>query len=49
MLRPEPDGDELEADDSDVRDEEGVKQRAVDEDDEADEVESLFSSRSVKL
>ena len=43
------DGDGLDADDSDVRDEEGVKQRAVDEDDEADEVESLFSSRSAKL
>lgn len=44
-----PDGDELDADESDVRDEEGVKQRAVDEDDEADEVDSLLSSRSVKL
>lgn len=45
------DGDELDADDSDVRDDEGVRQRAVDDDDdeEADEVESLFSSRSVKL
>jgi hypothetical protein len=49
LLRPVLDGDELDADDSDVRDEEGVRQRAVDEDDEADEVESLFSSRSVKL
>jgi len=49
LLRPVLDGDGLDADDSDVRDEEGVKQRAVDEDDEADEVESLFSSRSAKL
>jgi len=51
-VSPVLDGDELVADDSDVRDDEGVRQRAVDDDDdddEADEVESLFSSRSVKL
>lgn len=49
MLRPVLDGDEPDADDSDVLDEEGVKPRAVDEDDEDDDVDSLFSSRSVKL
>jgi hypothetical protein len=49
LLRPVLDDDEPDADDSDVRDDEGVRPRAVDEDDEADEVESLFSSRSVKL
>lgn len=50
-MSPVLDGDELVADDSDVRDDEGVRERAVDDDDddEADEVESLFSSRSVKL
>jgi hypothetical protein len=49
LLRPVLDGDEPDADDSDVRDDEGVRPRAVDDVDEADEVESLFSSRSVKL
>ena len=47
MLRPVPEGTELEAEESDVRDDEGVNDRAAD--DEADEVESLFSSLSVKL
>jgi hypothetical protein len=49
LLRPVLDGDEPDADESDVRDDEGVRPRAVEEDDEDDEVESLFSSRSVKL
>jgi hypothetical protein len=40
LLSPVPEGDELEADESDVRDDEGLS-------DEADEVESLFSSLSV--
>jgi hypothetical protein len=50
LLRPVLDDDEPDADDdSDVRDDEGVRPRTVDDVDEADDVESLFSSRSVKL
>ena len=41
MLRPVPEGDELEAEESDVRDDEGVNDGP--DDDEADEVDSLFS------
>lgn len=37
--------DELEVDDREVRDDEGVNERPED----ADDVENLFSSRSVKL
>jgi hypothetical protein len=47
LLRPVPEGDELEADESDVLDDEGVNEGwPVDE---VEEVESLFSSLSVKL
>jgi hypothetical protein len=47
LLRPVPEGDELDADESDVLDDEGVKDGPAD--DEAEEVENLFSSLSVKL
>jgi len=47
LLRPVPEGDELEADESDVLDDEGVNEWTPD--DEVEEVESLFSSLSVKL
>ena len=47
MLMPVPEGEELDVDDKDVRDDEGVNWWLAD--DEADEVESLFSSLSVKL
>jgi hypothetical protein len=46
LLRPVPEGDELDADERDVLDDEGVKDGPVDE---ADEVENLFSSLSTKL
>lgn len=46
MLRPVPEGDELEADESDVLDDEGVNEGPDDED---EDVESLLSSLSVKL
>jgi hypothetical protein len=49
LLRPVLDGDEPDAYDNDVRDDEGGRPRSVDDVDEADDVESLFSSRSVKL
>jgi hypothetical protein len=47
LLSPVPEGDELEADESDVRDDEGLSDGPADE--EAEEVENLFSSLSVKL
>jgi hypothetical protein len=47
LLRPVPEGDELEADESDVLDDEGDNEGWLD--DEAEEVESLLSSLSVKL
>jgi hypothetical protein len=47
LLRPVPEGDELEADESDVLEDEGVNEGWPD--DEVEKVESLFSSLSVKL
>jgi len=47
LLRPALGTDELEVDDSEVRDDEGVSARAAEDDD--DDVESLLSSLSVKL
>lgn len=47
MLRPVPEGDELEADESDVLDDEGLNVGPFV--DEAEEVESLLSTLSVKL
>lgn len=48
MLRPVLGTEELEVDDREVRDDEGVSARAAEEDDD-DDVESLLSSLSVKL
>jgi len=47
LLRPVPEGDELDAEESDVLDDEGVNDGPAD--DEAEEVENLFSSLAVKL